>query len=77
MRFLFGLVLGVLITIGAAYVHDSMAAKSMSGPDPTGDRMVNWDVVSRSFDRISADMRADWDRLVGHKSSVGTGIKGT
>ncbi|HUZ67813.1 MAG TPA: hypothetical protein VMU56_09145 [Beijerinckiaceae bacterium] len=77
MRFLMGLVLGVLITIGAAYIHDSMAANAMSGPDPAGVRMVNWDVVSHSFGRLAAGIRHDWDRLTGHAPRSEPKPKGT
>lgn len=67
MRFLSGLILGVLITIGAAYVHDSMTASAMTGPDPAGVRMVNWEVVSHSFNRLASNLREDWDRLTGRR----------
>jgi hypothetical protein len=66
MRFLAGLILGVLIAIGAAYVHDASVAPTMSGPDVTGSRMVNWDAVSHSFNRLADATRDDFDRLIGH-----------
>jgi hypothetical protein len=65
MRFLFGLIVGVLIAIGAAYVHDATVASSMSGPDITGARMVNWDAVSHSFNRLAEGTRENFDRLIG------------
>jgi hypothetical protein len=65
MRFLFGLVIGVLIAIGGAYVHDASVSPTMSGPDSTGSRMVNWDAVSHSFNRLADATRDDFNRLMG------------
>ena len=62
MRFLFGIIVGVLLTVGFAYLHDSAAA----GPqDASGTqaRMVNWDVVNRNVAALSQGVRHDWDRL--------------
>ncbi|HVB89029.1 MAG TPA: hypothetical protein VND97_02400 [Beijerinckiaceae bacterium] len=77
MRLIIGLILGALITIGAAYIHDSMVASSMSGPDQSGERMVNWNVVDNSFDRLAGDVRGEWDRLVGRGSESSTKTRGT
>jgi hypothetical protein len=63
MRFLLGIVVGVLITVGTAYIHDSSATTSMSGPDGVASRMVNWEVVSRNVNDLSTNVRDDWDRL--------------
>jgi hypothetical protein len=66
MRLLFGMILGAALTIGLAYVHDSMYAPlplasppAVSEPRP----MVNWDVVSSVAHRLSAAARAQWERL--------------
>src|SRR5205807_768222 len=52
MRLFLGIILGVLITIGGAYIADS----TMVGTPPPGATvapdqrpMVNWDVVSKNF----------------------------
>ena len=63
MRFLVGFILGVLITIGAAYIHDTQATGL--GSDTEGHRMVNWDVVQRTFQALGAKLGAEWDRLTG------------
>jgi hypothetical protein len=63
MRFVVGFVLGVLLTIGAAYVHDSRATGPGSGTE--SHRMVNWDVVQRTFLALGAKLGAEWDRLTG------------
>jgi hypothetical protein len=60
MRFALGLIVGVLITIAAAYLRD---AALPSGADARP--MVNWDVVDRSVHDFSETVREQWARLVG------------
>ncbi|MBV8848799.1 MAG: hypothetical protein JOZ16_04355 [Methylobacteriaceae bacterium] len=60
MRFALGLIVGVLITIAAAYLRDAA--------QPTGAEarpMVNWDVVDHSVHDLSETVRDQWARLVG------------
>lgn len=55
MRFLFGVIVGALITIGTAYIVDSRS-------DPLqGTRMVNWDVVGERVAELTAGLRTVWD----------------
>ena len=55
MRFLFGVIIGALLTIGGAYVADSRV-------DPLqGGRMVNWDVVGQKVNELTADLRRVWN----------------
>ena len=55
MRFIFGMMIGALLTVGGAYVADSRA-------DPLqGGRMVNWTVVGEKMDELTADLRRIWD----------------
>lgn len=57
MRFIFGMIIGALLTIGGAYVADSRA-------DPLqGGRMVNWTVVGEKVDTLTADLRKMWDEF--------------
>ena len=42
MRTFFGIILGVALTVGGAYVADTMAGTGAS-------HMVNWDVVSKNL----------------------------
>ena len=54
MRFLFGLILGVLLTVVAIYVLDR-------GADGTDDKsIVNWDVVSEKVNALTAEGRKIW-----------------
>jgi hypothetical protein len=63
MRFVLGLIVGVLITVAAAYLHD---ASLPSGTGPEAARpMVNWDVVDRSVHNVSETLRDQWARLTG------------
>lgn len=63
MRFIFGVIIGVLITVGYAWVHDSSATTDMVGRTGENARMVNWDVVNRDVNGLSEQVRTGWDRL--------------
>jgi hypothetical protein len=55
MRFIFGMIIGALLTVGGAYVADSRV-------DPLqGGRMVNWTVVGEKMNELTADLRRIWD----------------
>lgn len=64
MRFVAGLILGVLLTIGAAYIHDTWVGAP--GPDTQSRRLVNWDVVHRNVNDLAANVKAEWANLTGH-----------
>ena len=59
MRFFLGLILGVALTIGGAYVVDNMN----SGPGARP--MVNWDVVAKHIDGVVALARDGWKKIAG------------
>jgi len=66
MRVLFGIILGILLTIGGAYLYDAhnsgaTAANAASVQRP----MVNWDVVGNKWNRLTERARAEWVRLAG------------
>jgi hypothetical protein len=61
MQLFVGMVLGALLTIGAAFVYDSRHAP-----------MVNWDVVSHDWDGmkqrmrgVAVDVERGWKRITG------------
>ncbi len=57
MRFLLGVIVGVLLTVGVAYVADSRA-------DPLqGGRMVNWTVVGEKLNELTADLQTVWENF--------------
>lgn len=71
MRVFLGMILGVFLTIGFAYVYDA----STSGPsDPPAQTkveqtpMVNWDVVSKNWHGWSARVRNTWNKLASIKT---------
>ncbi|HEY6700395.1 MAG TPA: hypothetical protein VI137_06175 [Pseudolabrys sp.] len=64
MRVLIGIILGVIITIGGAYLYDSRTAVANSGATSSLQRpMVNWDVVGNKWNRLTERARAEWSRL--------------
>jgi len=52
MRLIMGILIGIVLTIGVAFVHD----RKVSGPFAEQQRLVNWDVagalVRRAYDGI-------------------------
>jgi len=63
MRFLFGIIVGILLTVGSAYLFDN----SRGGEGVTG-RMVNWDVVQAQLKILSSNIQDGWSRLTGRKT---------
>jgi hypothetical protein len=63
MRFLFGIIVGIGLTIGGAYIFDSMAVRDASAPEAAARPMVNWDVVGTNWQRATTRVRKEWDRL--------------
>jgi hypothetical protein len=64
MRFLLGVIFGIFLTIGVAYVSDAARpprAETEAKP------MVNWDVVDRNFKDISESVQDGWAKLIGRK----------
>ena len=58
MRLLFGIILGIALTVGGAYVMDSTAGDGAA-------RMVNWDVVSKNVEGATNFFRESWRRITG------------
>jgi hypothetical protein len=68
MRVLFGIILGVILTIGVAFISDSWT----NGPATSGSlepgmvehrTMVNWDVVGDNVRIVSQRAREAWSKL--------------
>ncbi len=64
MRFSLGLIIGVMLTIGTAYVVDAVHS-APGGDDQVGRQMVNWTVVDANMRGLSSDVQHTWARLVG------------
>ena len=58
MRLFFGIIIGIALTVGGAYVADSMAGAGAA-------RMVNWDVVSKNFEGVTTFVRDTWKKITG------------
>jgi hypothetical protein len=66
MRFFLGIIVGVILTIGVAYLSDA----SISGPSNAATQtsveqrpMVNWDVVGRNWQSLTLGVRNTWNKL--------------
>ena len=59
MRFILGIIIGCVLTIGGAYVADRL---STAGDKPV---MVNWDVVAKNLDSVTTRAREGWKKIVG------------
>ena len=60
----FGILLGIALTLGAAYIYDSV--RNTSGGEGSFDRpVVNWDVLGHSVKTLSCRVRDGWTRLTG------------
>jgi hypothetical protein len=65
MKLLFGIVLGAVLTVGAAYYHDtSFAAPTATA---TARPIVNWDVAGSVANSATRMVRTEFNRLIGSK----------
>jgi hypothetical protein len=62
MRFLLGIIVGIGLTIGGAYLYDSRTATEGSNARAARP-LVNWDVVDANWERATSRVRREWDRL--------------
>jgi hypothetical protein len=66
MRLLLGIILGVGLTIGGAYIYDSHnALDAVNAPASAQRPLVNWDIVSVKWEHLTVRARSEWTRLVG------------
>jgi hypothetical protein len=66
MRVLLGIILGVFMTIGFAYVYDASTNRPAELSAKTGVEhrsMVNWNVVSENWREWSLSVRNTWNKL--------------
>ena len=71
MRLILGMILGAVLTVVGAYIHDNGTssappAQSEGMPAPTEPAqarpMVNWDVVAQEWGRLSTRAQAEWNK---------------
>jgi hypothetical protein len=69
MRVFFGIILGVALTVGVAFISDTLAndppatTGSSSAVSLAPRQMVNWDVVGDKMQIARERIRATWTRL--------------
>ena len=59
MRLIVGIIIGCALTVGGAYIADTVSA---AGAKPV---MVTWDVVAKNLDSVTTLARAGWKRIAG------------
>lgn len=59
MRVFLGMILGAALTVGAAFLHDTMATSSVTGAPGVGEprTLVNWNVVRSNARGLVAGVR--------------------
>jgi len=62
MNFLFGLIVGILLTVGTAFIADSFVTGSVTS-DATSRQIVNWDVAKERLHDSTTSIRVGWERL--------------
>jgi hypothetical protein len=69
MRTLFGMILGVFLTIGFAYVYDASTGNSEPSAQTSLEQrpMVNWDVVSGNWHKWTVGINNTWKKLAAAK----------
>jgi hypothetical protein len=68
MRFLFGVIMGIALTIGAALLHDNNVpprALQRSPQQLTNAPIVDWDVLAEVVKGSAAGVGRMWDNLMG------------
>jgi hypothetical protein len=63
MRLLFGMILGAVLTVGAAFFHDTWGTKPSTAEMAEQRPMVNWDVVGENWRVVRARAREAWTTL--------------
>jgi hypothetical protein len=66
MPLFLGLILGMILTIGSAYLYDASISEPSKAATQTSIEqrpMVNWDVVNRNWQSWSLDLRNTWNKL--------------
>jgi hypothetical protein len=62
MNLLLGIIVGVLLTIGTAFVADAFPAAEVSS-ETSSKQIVNWDIAKERLHETTASIEKGWDRL--------------
>ncbi|HXW71520.1 MAG TPA: hypothetical protein VEK34_08775 [Methylocella sp.] len=72
MRIFLGIVIGIALTIGAAYIADS--ARGTNASAEISDRpFVNWDVIDDELKALSAMLGEKWSSITKQAKETTTG----
>ena len=66
MRLLLGIALGIVITFGAAYIHDTSVPPDPVSSFQTERQIVNWDVLADAVRNAGGRARDFWNRNFGN-----------
>jgi hypothetical protein len=61
MRFILGMIIGSLLTIAGVYFMDARAKPPVAEGVEAERPMVNWDVVGKQVDELTADAQTIWN----------------
>jgi hypothetical protein len=62
MNFLFGIIVGIVLTVGTAFIADSFVTASVTS-DATSRQIVNWDIAKERLHGSTISIRVGWKRL--------------
>lgn len=65
MRLIQGIILGIVITIGAAYLHDTLVPANPAAPLLEKQQIVNWDVLGKLANDQVAHAKQLWNQAFG------------
>ena len=70
MRTVLGMVLGCVLTIFIVYLHDNTSIMARGDAGSVNNRpIVNWDVATGEWNRMTEQVRLSWDKLVNSERS--------
>ena len=64
MRTFLGMVLGCVLTIFVVYLHDNTRLLADDAGSVNSRPIVNWDVATGEWNRMTDRVRIAWDRLI-------------
>ena len=62
MNLLLGIILGVLLTIGTAFMADALTTADVT-PQTCSNQIVNWDIAKERLHETTASIERGWTRL--------------
>jgi hypothetical protein len=69
MNLLLGMVVGILLTIGTAFMADAFTTSDVT-TETCSKQIVNWDVAKRRLHETTASIATGWNRLKGGVQSL-------